>query len=68
MQVNTRTGKIELLKRERETLSHCKALLLQIAKHGDDKISDDAETCADLVGGIANYMSGGVMEKEEVQK
>lgn len=64
MRINTRTGKIELLKRERETLTDCKSLLLQIAKHGDEKISDDADTCADLVGGISRYMDGGEIQKD----
>jgi len=52
MRINTRTGRIELTKRERETLANAKTLLLQIAKHGDGAVCDMADGAADEVGNV----------------
>ena len=57
MRINTRTGSLDLTKRELQTLADCKALLLQIAKHGDGNICEAAETTADGIGGVQKSLS-----------
>jgi hypothetical protein len=58
MRINTRTGSLDLLKREEQTLADCKALLVQIAKHGDGALSDMAEGAADEVGNVITALKG----------
>lgn len=61
MQVNTKTGACKLTKREQQTLADCKALLLQIAKHGADEVSDMAEGAADEIGNVQSALAGAVL-------
>jgi hypothetical protein len=58
MRINTKTGKIELLKRERQTLTEAVALLLQISKHGDNSVVDTANDCAECIGEIQERLDG----------
>ena len=50
MRINTRTGSLDLTKRERQTLADCKALLLAIAKHGCGDVAESASDAADGLG------------------
>lgn len=50
MRINTRDGSVELLKQERKTLADCKALLVQIAKHGSEELAESADQGADYIG------------------
>jgi hypothetical protein len=61
MRINTRTGSLDLTKREQQTLADCKALLLQIAKHGDGAVSDMAEGAADEVSNVQAALAGSVL-------
>jgi hypothetical protein len=61
MRMNTRTGSLDLTKRELQTLADAKALLLQIAKHGDGAVVDMADGCADEIGNIQAALAGEVV-------
>lgn len=60
MRINTKTDKIELTKRERQTLTDAKALLLQIAKHGPAAVTDSANDCAECIGEAMDALDGKV--------
>jgi hypothetical protein len=58
MRINTKNDKIELTKRERQTLADAKALLVKLAKHGDGALADMAEGAADEVGNVMAALKG----------
>lgn len=49
MRINTRLNRIELTKRERQTLMDAMKLLTLIGKHGSDTNGDFAEVAADQI-------------------
>ena len=66
MRINTRTGSLDLTKRELQTLADCKALLLAIAKHGDGDMEESADAAADAVGVVQATLAGPVPVAGEI--
>ena len=66
MQVNTKTGQCKLTKREQQTLADCKALLLQIAKHGSGQLCNRAEEGAEDLGAVQACLNPLVLADGEV--
>ncbi len=58
MQINTKTDKLKLLKRERDLLVNCGALLFQIAKHAPDVTARIAEDASDNLQGVLDSLDG----------
>ncbi len=50
MRINTRNGNLDLTKREHQTLSDAKELLLQLSKHGSGSLAENAAQAAEEVG------------------
>lgn len=61
MQVNTKTGQCKLTKREQQTLADAKALLLQIAKHGEGRLTESADFAADKIGEVQQVLNNEVV-------
>ena len=67
MRINTKTNSLDLDKREHKTLADCKALLLQIAKHGDDELMGRADVGADQIAAVQAWISG-MAQKDRIQE
>ncbi len=52
MRINTRNGNLDLGKREHQTLTDAKLLLLQISKHGSGSLAENAAEAAEGVGRV----------------
>lgn len=58
MRINTRTGSLDLTKRELQTLADCKALLFAISKHGTGDLEGAADEAAECIGAVQAALSG----------
>ncbi len=50
MRINTRNETLDLTKREHQTLLDARSLLLQISKHGDGELAENAAEAAEAIG------------------
>lgn len=52
MQVNTKTGKLKLLRREEKILCEAATILQGIEKHGDGRVKEYAAHAVDEIDGV----------------
>lgn len=57
MRINTKLKRLELTKRERDSLETAKSLLLDLVKHGDGAVAESAEIAAEEIGKVSRELA-----------
>lgn len=58
MRINTKTGKVELLKQEQECLDKAYVVLTRLAKHGDGELEDAASEASGGLEKVIQVLKG----------